>query len=164
MSLQAGGRLRAAFLAVIGGQGRGFTDPPSDSLFSSQPDRVLRVTLQEAALRLVDTGRAVSWISRPSEAQVHWLRGHLGWVPPPPLPSATVLPLSIPALAVGAVVVGAAAVVGYQNFAGSGGENKSDASKGKSGRSTLAKASIAAAAIALLLTGVAAATAAARRT
>ena len=49
MLMQDAGQLRAALLAVIGGQGRGFRDPGAGELFSAQAERVLRATEQIAA-------------------------------------------------------------------------------------------------------------------
>ena len=103
MLMQDAGQLRAALLAVIGGQGRGFRDPGAGELFSAQAERVLRATEQIAALRLVDTRRAVSWLSEPSQFQLQWIRQALGWAPPSPPPLqplvASLLALSIAAAA-----------------------------------------------------------------
>jgi hypothetical protein len=107
LALDAAGRLRSALVAVVGGRGRGFADPPPGRLLAAEVDRVLRVTGQAVALGLADAGRAASWLAAPSPAQRRWLCDALGWspVPAPPRPPA----LPAPALAFAAATAAAAA-------------------------------------------------------
>jgi hypothetical protein len=107
LALDAAGHLRAALVAVVGGRGRGFGDPPPGRLLALEVERVLRVTAQAVALGLADAGRVASWLAAPSPDQRRWLRDALGWssAPAPPMPS----PLPAPALALAAAAATAAA-------------------------------------------------------
>jgi hypothetical protein len=116
LALDAAGRLRAALIAVVGGRGRGFTDPPPGGLLAGEVERVFRITGQAVALGLADTGRAASWLAAPSPAQRRWLRDALGWssalAPPRPPPPPVLPPSPIPVLAI-ATATAAAFVIAW---------------------------------------------------
>jgi hypothetical protein len=107
LALNAAGRLRAALVAVVGGRGRGFTDPPPCGLLAPKVKRVLRITGQAVALGLANTCRAASWLAAPSPAQCRWLLDALGWSAAPAAP----LPTALPPLALALAAATAVALV-----------------------------------------------------
>ncbi len=140
---------------MVGGRGRGFTDPPPGDLLAPEIERVLRITGQVVALGLADAGRAASWLAAPSPAQRRWLRDALGWSTSPAPPSAPALPL--PALALAAAT--AAALVAM--WLGAGMRRRRDSAA--SGAAGVAAATAAAAVAAGAIVVVAGATALFRR-
>ncbi len=156
LALDAAGRLRAALVAVVGGRGRGFTDPPPGRLLAFEVERVLRITGQALTLGLVDAGRAASWIAAPSSAQRHWLRDALGWSAGP----APTRPPAPPALTLVAAAVAALVVmwsgVGARRRRGAATGGDSGGGGGGGGGTATAGAALLAAGTVLFVAGAAA--------